>query len=117
MNKEKFKNIMQKRDYELTVKEDLDQASIDKIWEELTELLSEDINDTITFMKNEINEEEFINISEVFYEIADKTQSKEFIKALYEIAEKFPKETDDHFILRSIEFADEFIEDEESKEK
>ena len=112
MDREKFDKIIKKRKFWNQFQE-ADPESMDKIWEDLTELLSEDINDTIKFMKNDINGTEFIWISEVFYEIADKTQSKEFINILYEIAKKFPKETDEHYILRSIEFAEEFIEDEE----
>lgn len=116
MNKEKFDKIIKKREFWAQFQE-ADPDSLDKIREELTELMSQNIDDTINFMKNNINGTEFVWISEVFDDIADKTQSREFINALYEIAKKFPEETKKYYIIGSIEFADEFIEDEESKEK
>lgn len=109
MNREKFNKIIEERKYWAQFQE-ADPDSLDRLWNDLANLLSENIEDTINFMNNEINGEEFVWISEVFYDIADKTQSKEFIKALYEIAKKFPGETKKYNIISDIEFAQEYID-------
>ena len=69
------------------------------------ELFSEDINATIEFLENQCTGEQFIWLSEIFEEIAEKTQSKEFINCLYETAQKFPDETKKYNIISFIDDA------------
>lgn len=43
-------------------------------WEQLTNILSEDIHKTILFIENECSDEEFYRMSEIFEDIVQKTQ-------------------------------------------
>lgn len=83
-----------------------DYIAIEKCWKEEIEILSEDIAGTIDFIKNECTADEFSWISEIFEEIATKTQSREFIDSLYMTAKKYPEETEKYNILSFIESAE-----------
>ena len=72
-------------------------------------LLSQDVNETILFLKKDCSEEQFIWISEIFDEIAEKTKSKELIHALYSLCEKYPKATEQYNIRFFIESASEYL--------
>lgn len=117
MDINKFKKLIEKR--ESTHSED--PTGLDEIWNELTDFLSKDINETINYLKTDCSAEEFILISEIFDDIVEKTQSKEFIDCLYEVAKKYPKETKEYNINRMIEYAKDWLDDDyetsNSKEK
>lgn len=51
-------------------------------WQKMIKILSEDIGETINYLRNECTDEEFFWISSVFDDVAEITQSWEFIKAL-----------------------------------
>lgn len=63
---------------------------LEDLWNELIEILSEDMYDTINFLNN-CSKELLYYISEVFDDIYLKFDSKEFIDALYVLDEKFPE--------------------------
>ena len=117
MDINKFKKLIEKR--ENTHSED--PNGLERIWNELTDFLSENINDTINYLKTDCTGEEFSWISEIFDDIVEKTQSKEFIDCLYEVAKKYPKETEKYNITRLIEYAKDWLDDDyetsNSKEK
>ena len=73
------------------------------------ELFSENICDTIDFLKNQCTGEQFIWMSEIFEEIAERTQSMEFIDCLYESTKKFPNETEKYNIVFFINEAADII--------
>ena len=52
------------------------------LWEKEVTTFSENIAEGIDFIKTECTDEEFYWLSEVFEEIAERTQSKEFIQIL-----------------------------------
>ena len=52
---------------------------IEQCWKKEIEILSEDIPSTIDFLKNECTDEEYSWISEVIEDIAEKTNSYEFV--------------------------------------
>ena len=96
-----YKEIIQKR-------AEIDpewHTEIEKIWSKMIVLFSEDISNTILFLKTECTGDEFVWLSEIFEEIAEKTQSKEFINCLYETAQKFPDETNKYNIISFIDDA------------
>jgi len=68
-------------------------------WDELTALFTRNIDDTIAFLDNDCTAEEFGWISDVFDFVADETQSKAFVDALYRIAEKYPEEVKENNIM------------------
>ncbi|MGI2749701.1 hypothetical protein ACRS52_13650 [Bacillus cytotoxicus] len=65
---------------------------IEKYWEQLAELLSEDIEHTIKFLDS-ASEEEIEWISEVFEDIDYGTKNKEYIDCLKRLTKKFPNST------------------------
>lgn len=78
---------------------------------EMVKLFSENINDTIKFLKTECSAEQFVWLSEIFDEIVEATHSKEFIDTLYEVAKKYPKETEEYNIQYFIDTLKEFLEE------
>lgn len=59
-----------------------DDFGTEKCWEEMTAILSEDINATLHYFESECSDEEFYWLGAVFEDIAEKTQSKELIQVL-----------------------------------
>lgn len=59
-----------------------DDFSIEKCWNEMTDMLTDDISATISFFESDCSDEEFYWLGSVFEDIAEKTQSKEFIMTL-----------------------------------
>ncbi len=68
-------------------------------------LFSDDIEKTNLFIKTDCTADEFVWLSEIFEEIAEKTKSKEFINCLYETLKKFPDETEQYNIISFIDDA------------
>ena len=73
-----------------------DSYRIEKLWEEEIEALSFNVEETIDFIKSRCTANEFIWLSEVFEEVAEKTQSIEFVNCLYDVAKKYPSETKEY---------------------
>jgi len=73
------------------------------------EILTRDICDAIAFLENECTGQEFVWISEVFDEVVEKTQSREFIDCLYRMAKKFPGECEKYNILYFIDTSKDFL--------
>ena len=67
-----------------------DFYGINECWNEIIELLSDNINETIAYL-NKWYEKEVYYISEVFEDIAERTNSKEYIKCLRAIDSKYPR--------------------------
>ncbi len=73
-------------------------------WDQMTELLSKNIDETVSFLDNECTSEQYAWISDVFDFVAKRTMSKDFVRALYRLSEKYPEETKENRL-------DLFIED------
>ena len=101
MNFNDYKKIIQKRS---EIHSEW-YTEIEKTWDEMIALFSKDIERAILFIKTECTGDEFVWLSEIFEEIAEKTQSKDFINCLYETAKKFPKETEQYNIISFIDDA------------
>ncbi|WEA42057.1 hypothetical protein PWO00_14565 [Priestia aryabhattai] len=67
-----------------------DDYGIQKSWNEIIELLSENEENTIRYLEN-CSKEDLYWISEVFGDVAEIIQSKELIKRLRELDRKFPE--------------------------
>ena len=70
-----------------------DDFGMEKRWEEMTEILSEDISATIHFFQNVCTDEELYWLGSVFEDVAEKTQSKELIQVLRNRLAKVTPET------------------------
>lgn len=107
MLKDKFRDVLKER---MQIHPN-DGYEAEKCWKKETEILSENIEETINFLDNECTADEFSWISEIFEDIAEKTQSKEFIDCLYRVAQKFPEECKKYNIYGSIEIAKDYLID------
>lgn len=77
-----------------------------KCWNKEIEILSRNIEDTIYFLENDCTEEEFSWLSEIFDDVAEKTQSRAFVDCLYKVAKKYPQETQKYHIDHVIQYAE-----------
>ena len=84
MKAKKFREIITERMRIARETQDNWDYGIEQCWEKEIALLSEDMSWTISFIKNECTDDEFYWMSEVFDDIALRTQSREFIAATKE---------------------------------
>lgn len=105
MNISKLKEILSKRK---SLHPDDDYAIYD-CWMQETNILSENIQETIFFIENKCTDEEFYWISEVFEDISYKTQSTEFISCIKNRLNKISDKSLIESIQTDIEFAEAVI--------
>lgn len=105
MIKEKLSKLINKRD---GFQDDIDFTSNPVILD-MIELMSSNVDDTIHFLDKDCTGEQFVYLSEIFDEIAEKTQSHSLIAALRRCAKKYPKETEDYNIIYFIDSAEDYI--------
>ncbi|HDR6311937.1 TPA: hypothetical protein QCU60_003891 [Bacillus cereus] len=82
-----------------------DDYGIQTSWNEIIEVLSENEENTIRYLEN-CSKEDLYWISEVFEDIAESVQSKEFINCLRKLDEKFPELE----MTKDIDIAESYIE-------
>ena len=80
-----------------------DYMATDKTWAKEIDIICEDINDTIRYLDEECTADGFSWISEVMEDVAERTQSLEFVETLYKIAEKYPEETKKYNIMSFVD--------------
>lgn len=93
------------------------EFGVEQCWEQETKILSEDIQQTLSFLDNECTAEEFSWLSEIFDRVAEKTQSRDFIECLYRVARKFPEECNTYNVLEFIKGAEQRLETEQNDNK
>ena len=84
---------------------------VDLCCNEEIDILSRNIEDTIEFLENECTANEFSWLSEVFDDVAEKTQSRAFVDCLYKVAKKFPDECREYHIDKVLEYAEGTLDD------
>lgn len=72
-----------------------DDYGRNKSWEKLAEILSKNVLEAMEFFQHEFTDEEFYWLSEIFEEVAEKTQSKELIQTLRDRLSKVTPENYD----------------------
>ncbi|AXF32533.1 hypothetical protein ACVB9H_02060 [Bacillus subtilis] len=82
-----------------------DDYEIQKSWDEIIEILSENEENSISYLEN-CNKEDLYWISEVFEDLAESLQSKELINCLRKLDEKYP----DLEMTNDIDIAESYIE-------
>lgn len=71
----------------------------------IVNLCVSDMEATNEFLRTECTDCEFSELSQVFDEIVLKTNNKEFVDLLYQLAEKYPEETKDYNVMYFIDSA------------
>ncbi len=74
---------------------------IEKCCKEETQILSESISDTLLFFETECTDEEFFWLSEVFSDVSEIVQSKEFVQTLRSRLAQITRETYDQKSIKS----------------
>lgn len=69
-----------------------DDLAQEKCWKEMIDILSFNIYDTINYIKTDCTDEEFFWISSVFDDVAEITQSKDFVQAVRNRLSKVTRE-------------------------
>ncbi len=111
MDIDKFKEVIQERDkISIEIQDEWD-CGIEQCWKKEIEILSENVESTIAFLKDNCTEVEYSWISEVIDDIAEKTQSKELVECYKSLKKKFPEEYKKYNIAGSIEFAEAALEE------
>ncbi|MBC2391428.1 hypothetical protein [Listeria booriae] len=82
-----------------------DDFGIEKSWNEMTELLSQNEMETINYLE-ESTEKDLYYISEIFEDVSERFQSEQFINCLRKLDKKFP-ELD---MTQDIDIAESYIE-------
>lgn len=85
---------------------------VDQCCKEEIDILARDIEDTISFLETECTAEEFSWLSEVFDDVAERTQSRAFVECLYRVAKKYPEECKKYYIDRVLRYAEGALKDE-----
>ena len=70
-----------------------DDYRTEKCWKEETEILSENILETIDFFENQCTDEEFFWLSSVFSDVSEIVQSKQFVETLRSRLARVNRET------------------------
>ena len=97
---EKIREVIEKR-RKLDIN---DGIGIQKCWEDITDILSDNEANTIVYLDN-CSKDDLYWISEVFEDISIKLQSNEFIECLRRLDIKFP-ELD---MTKDIDLAEDYI--------
>ncbi|WP_141215576.1 hypothetical protein [Hahella sp. CCB-MM4] len=75
-----------------------EDPKIYEYWDQLTECLIEDRNETLSFIKAIDNEEVAEDLSTVFDDVALTLQDERFIAAIEELSDKFPEANLSHMV-------------------
>ena len=89
MNIEQFREVITR----CTALDPNDDFGMEKCWEEMTIILSDDISATIHFFESVCTDEELYWLGSVFEDVAEKTQSKDLIQVLRNRLAKVTPET------------------------
>lgn len=78
-----------------------DDYGLEESWKKITAILSENVIKTIDYIYNECTDEELFWISEVFSDVSEIVQSKEFVRALRSRFAQVTRETYDQKSFKS----------------
>lgn len=79
---------------------------IEQCWRKETELLSRNMSETLNFIENECDDETFCWLGEVFEDVAEHTQSRDFIAAVKKRAAKVADDEDRRGVETDISYAE-----------
>ena len=107
MDVQKFKEVIRRR------KETHDEYDygVEMCNKEEIQVLAEDIPSTIEYLKNDCTADEFVWISEIIDDIAEKTKSRELVECYKNLMNKYSEETKEYYIGFCIECAEDFLQD------
>ena len=81
-----------------------DDYGIQECWNKMTEVLSQNVQETNEYLE-QCSEEEIYYISEIFEDISEQLKSKEYIECLRKLDKKYPNLN----MTADIDLAEEYI--------
>lgn len=99
-----IKNLMDSIIAERKKKNMEDDYGIQECWNRMVDILSKDIHATVAYLES-CSEEDIYFISEIFEDVSEQLQSKEYIDCLRRLDEKFPSLN----MTRDINLAEEYM--------
>ena len=107
MDVQKFKEVIRRH------KETHDEYDygVEMCNKEEIQILAEDIPSTIEYLKNDCTADEFVWISEIIDDLAEKTRNRELMECYKSLMGKFPEESKRYHVDFCIECAEDFLED------
>lgn len=84
-----IKKIMDQIIAERKKKNTEDDYGIEDCWNKMIDILSKDIHETVAYLES-CSEEEIYFISEIFEDVSERLQSREYIDCLRRLDDKFP---------------------------
>lgn len=99
-----IKNLMDNIIAERKKKSIEDDYGIQDCWDKMIDILSKDVYETIAYLEN-CSEGDIYFISEVFEDISERLQRKEYIECLRRLDKKFPNLD----MTKDIDMAEEYI--------
>lgn len=106
----KLKEVLDERIKLLDETQDEWDYGLKECWKKEVDILTKNMNETLSYLDNECTEDEYGWLSEIFDDVVKKDPSKEFVDALYRLAEKYPKETKRSNIMPFIEDAGRYVD-------
>ena len=114
MNVSEFREIIKYLEYVNDISQGNWYDEIERCWKKEIEILSKNIEGTINFLKYECTSDEYSWISEIIDDLIEVTKSKELLDCYKELMSKFPEECKIYNIKESIEYAEEYLGDEDN---
>jgi len=112
MNVAELKAVVAERKRVAVETQDEWDYGIEQCRKKETEILTRDIAQTIDFIENECDDDTFCWVDEVFDDVADITQSKEFVAAIKRRAAKVVNAEDRRRVEVGVRYAEYKIDDE-----
>ena len=100
-----LRDVINRREYIETISCGEWTDGIEECCKNEIEILAQDIESTIAFLKSECTAKEFVWISEVIDEVVVKTRSRALLDCYTSLMAKFPEESKTYSISSSIEYA------------
>ena len=107
MDVQKFREVIRRRN---ETHDEYDYG-VEMCNKEEVQILSEDIPSTIEYLQNQCTADEFVWISEIIDDIAEKTKSRELVECYKNLMNKYSEETKEYYIGFCIECAEDFLQD------
>ncbi len=106
MKIKEFREVIARRKYVEEISYGEWAEGIEECRKKEIEILTEDVLETIEFLKNDCTAEEYSWISEVIDDVVEVVPSKELVQCYKDLMKKFPEECSKYNIAGSVESAE-----------
>ncbi len=72
-------------------------------WKNISDFMAEQIIETINFIENNCSADDFILLSEIFEDITQKSNNKDFVRCIEKISKKYATECEEYNVFSVIQ--------------